>query len=64
MGWVSAVTVCQHIHRNILRSHPPIGAGLPVSRELKRGHRPPHDEKGFLCSYWQVYVDNVDAAQI
>eukprot|EP00971_Amphidinium_carterae_P068823 1362717-Amphidinium_carterae.1 len=45
MGWISAVTVCQHIHRNILRARPPVGAGLPSSRELRRGHRPPHDDQ-------------------
>eukprot|EP00971_Amphidinium_carterae_P345207 6486036-Amphidinium_carterae.1 len=48
MGWISAVIICQHIHKNIL-----LGARLPVKHQLRRGHRPPHDEKGFVESYWQ-----------
>ena len=64
MGWLSAVGVIQHLHRNIISSGRRHQCGLDPDAELVRG-------KPFLvtldCStrwWWKVYVDNFDIGEI
>eukprot|EP00969_Alexandrium_andersonii_P132403 5854332-Alexandrium_andersonii.AAC.1 len=33
VGWLSAVGVCQHLHRNMLRAAEQLPRGLPAARE-------------------------------
>ena len=64
MGWLSAVGVIQHLHRNIIscgRSH---RGGLHPNAELVRGKPFPVTLDSFTRWRWKVYVVNFDTGEI
>ena len=64
MGWLSAVGVIQHLHRNIISRARHVHGGLDPNAELVRGLPIPVT---FECStrwWWKVYVDNFDDGEI
>lgn len=64
MGWLSAVGVCQHLHRQLLLAKPPSGAGLPRTVELRKDRPFPGGSSTVQPSWWQVYIDNFDRGLI
>lgn len=69
MGWISAVGIMQPIHRNVLRSCPPHGAGLPAEEEMKKGRINRVAPKGsrlagMSAKWWQAYLDNFAAGKV
>ena len=60
MGWSAAVTVVQHIHRNIaLKANV-----LPATRELHRQRSLPEKETRDLSSFWNLYIDDLTVMEI
>ena len=60
MGWAAAVTVMQHIHRNMaLRSE-----GLPLGREIHRERPLPEKETKLASAFWNLYVDDLTIMEI
>ena len=60
MGWAAAVTIVQHIHRNIgLKS-----GVLPEERELHRQIPLPQKETSQLSSFWNLYIDDLTVMEI
>ena len=60
MGWAAAVTVMQHMHRNMaLRMD-----GLPVSREIHRERPMPERETKLSSAFWNLYVDDLTIMEI
>ena len=64
MGWLSAVGVCQHIHRNMIRKGTAVPRGLPVEHELRRDRPTPWTPETRSRVCWQVFVDNQDCIEI
>lgn len=60
MGWAAAVTIVQHIHRNIaLKS-----GVLPEERELHRQRPLPQKETSQVSSFWNLYIDDLTVMEI
>ena len=64
MGWLSAVGVIQHLHRNIISSGRCHLGGLDPDAELVRGKPFPDTLDSFTRWWWKVYVDNFDIGEI
>ena len=64
MGWLSAVGVIQHVHRNIISSGRRHQGGLDPDAELVRGKPFPVTLDCSTRSWWKVYVDNFDIGEI
>ena len=64
MGWLSAVGVIQHLHRNIISSGRCHRGGLDPDAELVRGKPFPVTLDSFTRWWWEVYVDNFDTGEI
>ena len=64
MGWLSAVGVCQHLHRNMVRRGTALPRGLPRERELRRDRPLPWTENTSSRHVWQIFVDNQDNLEI
>ena len=64
MGWLSAVGVIQHLHRNIISSGRRHHGGLDPDAELVRGKPFPVTLDSFTRWWWKVYVDNFDIGGI
>jgi len=64
MGWLSAVGVCQSLHRELLTSQVPRGAGLPGKAELRKGRSPSAAADGRIAQFFQAYIDNYDEGEI
>ena len=64
MGWLSAVGVIQHLHRNIISSGRRHHGGLDPDAELVRGKPFPVTLDSFTRWWWKVYVDNFDIGEI
>ena len=72
MGWISAVNVCQHAHRQLLR----LGRDVPWtslcqwedapdwSNEVRRDRPLPVQSDGLSTEGFQVYMDNLDEYEI
>ena len=60
MGWISAVGVCQHLHRRLLLASTSRGAGLPPLREARKDRPFPGSGDHPQVSWWQTYIDNFD----
>ena len=60
MGWAAAVTVVQHIHRNIALGD----ATLPATRELHRQRCLPERETAKLSSFWNLYIDDLTVMEV
>ncbi len=55
MGWGAAVTIMQHIHRNMaLRNQ-----ALPMGREIHRERALPEVLSEDLSVYWNLYIDDL-----
>ena len=63
MGWLSAVSLFQHIHRRLGLAPEPLGAGFPVSAEFRRDAKIPTNYAG-ECEWVQYYLDDFDAPEI
>ena len=63
MGWLSAVGVILHLHRNIVSSGRRHRGGLDPDAELVRGKPFPVTLDSFT-RWWKVYVDNFDIGEI
>lgn len=61
MGWLSAVGICQHIHRRLLLRDKPRGAQLPAALELRKDRPLPGGSSREQMDFWQVYIDNFDS---
>ena len=58
MGWQSATSVMQAIHRKMLMSLPPQGVGLPAQSEMRRDKRSPGwHKKDNHYSIVSIYLD-------
>ena len=64
MGWLSAVGVIQHLHRNIISSGRRHQGGLDPDAELVRGKPFPVTLDCPTRWWWKVYVDNFDIGEI
>ena len=43
---------------------PPLGAGLPLSQELRKDARLPAGASGKIRRFWEAFFDNYDAAEV
>ena len=60
MGWGAAVTIMQHMHRNMaLRS-----LALPEEREIHRERGLPQKLTGEISEYWNLYVDDLTILEV
>ena len=64
MGWLSAVGVCQYLHRQMLVAPPPLGAGLPMTAELRRDKPLPAGLDRRVRRFFEVYIDNYDSGRV
>lgn len=60
MGWAAAVTVVQHIHRNIALAD----AEMPAARELHRQRPMPGRETSQASAFWNLYIDDLTVMEI
>jgi hypothetical protein len=60
MGWVLAVEVCQHLHRNLLRRC----GELPSRVEIRRDRPFPIGASAKFLAAWKVYIDDFKHAKI
>ena len=60
MGWLSAVGICQSLHREILLRSRPGGAALPRAMELRKDKPAPGAHGDRLQHFFQSYIDNWD----
>ncbi|CAK0842826.1 unnamed protein product, partial [Prorocentrum cordatum] len=63
MGWVSAVTLFQHLHCRLALRAPRLGAGLPAEAEWTR-NQPWPLARQHPHAWWQVYIDDFDAPEV
>ena len=64
MGWCNAVALAQYLLRRTLTLPPPLGAGLPLSQELRKDARLPAGASGKIRRFWEAFIDNYDAAEV
>ena len=64
IGWLSAVGVIQHLHRNIISSARFSKGGLDPNAELVRGEPFPVTLDCSTRWWWKIYVDNFDIGEI
>ena len=60
MGWSAAVTVMQHIHRQMAM----VPGGLPLTREIRRDSPLPAREAMGASSFWNLYVDDLTVMEM
>ena len=65
MGWLSAVGICQHLHRRMLH----LGGswaphGLPKEFEFRKDRPAPVAEDQRVHQFYQVYIDNFDSGEV
>ncbi|CAK0807057.1 unnamed protein product, partial [Prorocentrum cordatum] len=63
-GWISAVGVTTHLHRNMLRRSASAPRGLPPAAEVVRARRLPAEAQASGVAMWFSYVDNLEIAEI
>ena len=64
MGWLNAVSLFQHLHRQLGLQSPPKGAGFEEAKEWRRDRAMPQPS-GQLATHWiQYYLDDFDAPEI
>ena len=59
MGWLSAVGVIQHLHRQLAMKT----AKSPREVELRRDAPLPLKEDFTLAHFWELYIDNFDECE-
>ena len=60
MGWAAAVTIMQHMHRNMALKQ----RVLPVEREIHREKPLPQKATEACSTYWNLYVDDLTLMEI
>ncbi|CAE7606234.1 unnamed protein product [Symbiodinium sp. CCMP2592] len=63
MGWLNAVSLFQHLHRQLGLSPPPAGAGLPAENEWRRDRPVPASATSLNGGWIQYYLDDFDAPE-
>ena len=58
MGWLSAVGLMQHAHRNIMLWPGPAGGNLSPEAETRRDRPQPLSQSEARAASWHVYVDD------
>ncbi|CAK0869098.1 unnamed protein product [Prorocentrum cordatum] len=64
MGWISAVGVTTHLHRNMLRRSALVPRGMPPAAEVVRTRRQPAEAQADGIAMWFIYIDNLEIAEI
>ena len=64
MGWLSAVGVCQHLHRQMLLLERSRGAGLDKAKEMRKDSRAPHALDRRVREFYKIYIDNFDRGRV
>ena len=64
MGWLNAVSLFQHLHRQLGLRPCPDGAGFDESLEWRRDRCSPLDSGGKVAHFVQYYLDDFDAPSI
>ena len=64
MGWLSSVGIAQHLIRQLILASSQPGARLPLAAELRKDVTMPSAADGANCSFWSVYLDDFDFAEI
>eukprot|EP00438_Fugacium_kawagutii_P029614 Skav202657 [mRNA] locus=scaffold1791:57070:68236:+ [translate_table: standard] len=64
MGWINAVSLFQHLHRQVGMSKPPQGAGHAAALEWRRDMPMPFDSGGQVKSFVQFYLDDFDTPEM
>ena len=60
MGWSAAVTVMQHIHRQMTM----VSKGLPPAREIRRDLPLPSREAMGASAFWNLYIDDLTVMEM
>ena len=63
MGWINAVSLFQHLHRQLGLCNEPLGAGLPGDREWRRDRPIPISAQHQETYWFQYYLDDFDAPE-
>ena len=64
MGWVSSVSLFQHLHRRIGLEQPPVGAGLRSDDEMRRDRPTPRSATRSEGGWISYYLDDFDCPEI
>ena len=64
MGWLNAVSLFQHLHRQLGLQPPPAGAGFQEWQEWRRDRAVPQDSQHQVAHWIQYYLDDFDAPEI
>lgn len=63
MGWINAVSLFQHLHRQLGLQKEPFGANLPEDREWRRDRPIPISGQQQDTYWFQYYLDDFDAPE-
>ena len=63
MGWLNAVSLFQHLHRQLGLAPQPTGAGLPAESEWRRDRPVPASATTLSGGWIQYYLDDFDAPE-
>ena len=64
MGWIQAVSLFQHLHRQLGMAERPIGAGHPQEIEWRRDKPAPQTSDGRFTEFVQFYLDDFDCPEV
>ena len=64
MGWIQAVSLFQHLHRNLGMNAPPAGAGHDEALEWRRDRPAPQGSEGDTSEFVQFYLDDFDCPEM
>jgi len=64
MGWIQAISLFQHLHRNLGMLQPPVGAGHPEELEWRRDRPVPQSSDGNVLEFVQFYLDDFDCPEL
>ena len=63
MGWLSAVGITQHLHRNLLRHAEHLPRHLPRAGEMTRRSGCPLSTTRDSATPWMIYIDNLEVIE-
>eukprot|EP00438_Fugacium_kawagutii_P035486 Skav230564 [mRNA] locus=scaffold2372:215072:220645:- [translate_table: standard] len=64
MGWLNAVSLFQHLHRQLGMSDEPVGAGFPPELEWRRDRPVPQRPEQDCLQWVQYYLDDFDSPEV
>ena len=64
MGWIQAVSLFQHLHRQVGMAEPPHGAGHPKHLEWRRDFPAPQGTGERFTEFVQFYLDDFDCPEV